>query len=209
MFKPAMFKSEGFKIIAAQWPLIFLGSLVSLVVIAIGVFDESIKHFLRYDSLAIIDKNEYWRLITAHFTHLGWSHLWLNLAGLALIFVFFATCVRIRYWLLTFIISSFTISTMILLFNPEIRWYVGLSGVLHALFIVGGIADIQKRKWEGITFTAIILAKVIYEQIAGPLPGSEEAAGGPVLVDAHFYGAMTGLVLAIPLLFQLWKNQKK
>ena len=164
------------------------------------VGDEVIQQ-LRYDAAAI-SEHQYWRLFSAHFTHLGWSHLWLNIAGLMLAFIFFASCVSTRYWVFSFFVSSLLISTLIYFFNPEIRWYVGLSGVLHTLFIVGGVADIRVRKWEGISFTVIILAKVIYEQIAGPLPGSEEAAGGAVLVDAHFYGAMIGLVLALPFLFK-------
>ena len=186
-----------------QWKNFILPSVITIIVIIIAVIGDNLTQFLRYDALAIEENQQYWRLFTAHFTHLGWSHLWLNVAGLMLIFIFFASCLNSRYWISSFIISSLTISLLIYFFNPEIRWYVGLSGVLHTLFILGGIADIRIRKWEGISFTILILAKVIYEQISGPLPGSEEAAGGPVLVDAHFYGAMIGLLLAIPLLNKL------
>jgi len=185
-----------------NWKLFILPCCIAISVIAISAIGDSITQLLRYDSVAIVEQHQYWRLITAHFTHLGWSHLWLNVAGLTLIFVFFASCLSTVYWISSLVISSFCISILIFLLNPEIRWYVGLSGILHTLFIIGGIADIKVRKWEGIGFTIIILTKVIYEQIAGPLPGSEEAAGGPVLVDAHFYGAMIGILLSAPLLFK-------
>ena len=187
-----------------NWKLFILPLCITITVILIAATGESVTQQLRYDALAITDQHQYWRIITAHFTHLGWSHLWLNVAGLMLIFIFFAPCISTKYWIISFLISAIGISLLIYINNPEIRWYVGLSGVLHTLFVLGGIADIKVRKWEGIAFTTIILSKVIYEQIAGPLPGSEEAAGGPVLVDAHFYGAMIGLVLALPFL----KNPK-
>lgn len=194
------------KALIQQRKLFILPLCISIIVILIAAIGDSLTQLLRYDALAITENYQYWRLFTAHFCHLGWSHLWLNVAGLMLIFIFFASCLSTRYWITSFLISSISISLLILLFNPEIRWYVGLSGVLHALFILGGIADIRVRKWEGISFTIIILTKVIYEQIAGPLPGSEEAAGGPVLVDAHFYGAMMGLLLALPLIKQPLKD---
>jgi len=194
------------KSLAQQWKLFILPFCLAIIVILISAIGDNLTQLLRYDALAISDNNQYWRLFTAHFTHLSWSHLWLNVAGLILVFVFFAACLSPNYWIISFLIASICISVLIYFFNPEIRWYVGLSGVLHTLFILGGIADIQVRKWEGISFTVIILAKVIYEQIAGPLPGSEEAAGGPVLVDAHFYGAMMGLILGLPLIKNLLKR---
>ncbi len=185
---------------------LILPAIIALVCIIIAFSGESLSEALRYDSNAI-KNGEIWRLVTAHFVHLGWSHLWLNMAGLLLVFVFFAQCVSVRYWLLCLAVNALGISLLIYFLNPEIIWYVGLSGVLHGLFILGGIADIQYRKWEGIGFTLIILAKVSYEQIAGPLPGSEETAGGPVLVDAHFYGAIIGLLLSVPLIIKMIKNR--
>ena len=185
---------------------LILPAIIALVCIIIAFSGESLSEALRYDAKAI-KNGEIWRLVTAHFVHLGWSHLWLNMAGLLLVFVFFAQCVSVRYWLLCLAVNALGISLLIYFLNPEIIWYVGLSGVLHGLFILGGIADIQYRKWEGIGFTLIILAKVSYEQIAGPLPGSEETAGGPVLVDAHFYGAIIGLLLSVPLIIKMIKNR--
>ena len=193
---------------------LILPAIIAAICIAIGFSGESISEILRYDAVAI-KQGEAWRIISAHFVHLSLSHLWLNLAGLALVFAFFASCISIKYWLFSLAVNAIGISLLIYFLNPEIIWYVGLSGVLHGLFVLGGIADIQHRKWEGIGFTVIILSKVIYEQISGPLPGSEEAAGGPVLVDAHFYGAVIGLFLSTPLIYKLIKqnlkkdNQKK
>ena len=36
--------------------------------------------------------------------------------------------------------------------------------------------------------------KLVWEQLVGPLPFSESTSGGPVLVDAHLYGTIGGLL---------------
>jgi len=179
--------------------------LITILCIVIASSGTSISDVLRYDSEAL-QAGEIWRLITPHFLHLSWSHLAMNMGGLFLVFLFFSRCVTWQYWLSAFLVSSVGISVLIFYFNPEIRWYVGLSGILHTLFVLGGLADILVRKWEGIMFTLLITVKIIYEQNIGPLPGSEESAGGPVLVDAHMYGAIFGALIG---LFFLYKNRKK
>ena len=179
--------------------------LITILCIVIASSGTSISDVLRYDSEAL-QAGEIWRLVTPHFLHLSWSHLAMNMGGLFLVFLFFSRCVTWQYWLSAFLVSSVGISVLIFYFNPEIRWYVGLSGILHTLFVLGGLADILVRKWEGIMFTLLITAKIIYEQNIGPLPGSEESAGGPVLVDAHMYGAIFGALIG---LFFLYKNRKK
>ena len=175
--------------------------IIALVCCLITYLGQPVTELLRYDAQAL-KQQEVWRLITPHFVHLGWSHLAMNMAGLFLVFLFFARCLDWRYWLATFVASCFGISVLIYFLNPEIQWYVGMSGVLHALFMAGGLADIKVRKWEGILFTALITGKLIYEQLLGPLPGSEQAAGGPVLVDAHFYGALIGVLIGLVYLFR-------
>ncbi|MEE8280791.1 MAG: hypothetical protein V3R50_00295, partial [Gammaproteobacteria bacterium] len=48
--------------------------IVSLIVVAIQFFPQSLQQILRYDRAAISD-GELWRIITGHLAHLGWSHL--------------------------------------------------------------------------------------------------------------------------------------
>ena len=165
-------------------------ALASLIIAAAG---DTLQVPLRYDRDAIAS-GEIWRLVSGHLTHLGWSHLFLNLAGLALVFLFFGSLLSIRQWLLITLFSAFLIGVSLYVFNPEVKWYVGISGVLHGLFIAGGIADLASRKKEAILFLSFITMKLAWEQSVGPMPGSESAAGGPVLVDAHLYGAIAGLI---------------
>ena len=39
----------------------------------------------------------------------------------------------------------------------------------------------------------LLAAKLFWEYMNGPLPGSESMTGGRVIVEAHLYGAMAGL----------------
>jgi len=91
------------------------------------------------------------------------------------------------------------------LLNPEVQRYVGLSGVLHGLFVTGALSETAcDRRW-GLGLLAAVGAKLAYEQLFGPLPGSEAGAGGPVLVDAHLYGALGGIPLG---LWGWWQHRR-
>jgi hypothetical protein len=41
-----------------------------------------------------------------------------------------------------------------------------------------------------------VLMKIMFEQLIGPLPGSEQSAGGDVVVNAHLYGVLAGVAAA-------------
>ena len=61
------------------------------------------------------------------------------------------------------------------------------------------MAGLGSDRAESIVILALIFGKIAYEQFAGPVPGSEFASGGPVVVDAHLYGAIGGLAGGILL----------
>ncbi len=84
--------------------------------------------------------------------------------------------------------------------DSELRWYVGLSGLLHGLLLAGAIAGIRSLPVESIVIAAVVVAKLAYEQIVGPLPGSESVAGAAVVVNAHLYGAIGGALAAAAIM---------
>jgi len=174
----------------------WFGLTLALIIIVLGLIDTSNQNILRFDRPAILSY-QLWRIITAHLVHLGWSHLLMNLAGLVMVFFFFGTFLKNSQWFFIFFISALGTSLLLLQLNPQLVWYVGLSGVLHGFFIAGGIADIKVNPKEAYVFLALIIGKLIWEQIYGPLPGSEATAGGHVLVDAHLFGAIWGALAMI------------
>lgn len=167
--------------------------VIALAAVGLALGGRAATEWLRYDRMAILH-GEVWRLVTANLVHLGWPHLLLNVFGLGLVWAFFGPCLSQRGWWWIALASALSTSVGLLVFAPQVGWYVGLSGALHGLFIAGAMADLQIRPREGALFLAALFAKLVWEQTVGPLPGSEETAGGPVLVDAHLYGAIGGLL---------------
>jgi len=50
---------------------------------------------------------------------------------------------------------------------------------------------------------AALIAKLVYEALVGPLPGSAESSGGTVIVVAHIYGAVSGAIAAGVILIRV------
>jgi hypothetical protein len=71
-----------------------------------------------------------------------------------------------------------------------------MSGLLHAVLVAGVASRIRDAPSESLALGVIVAGKIAWEQLAGPLPGSELSAGGPVVVNAHLYGAIAGIVAA-------------
>lgn len=187
-------KRGNFSGLRRTWPLWLLGLCAAVLSVAGGDASPA----LRYERANILH-GEAWRLATGQLVHLGMSHLALNLAGLLLIGWLFAPVLRASQWLLLLAGSWLAICAGFLLLEPQLAWYVGLSGILHGLLLGAAVLDRGLESRVRILLIAGILAKLAWEQWAGALPFTAEAAGGPVVVDAHLYGGLGGLFAGIPL----------
>lgn len=187
-----------------RWGTPLLLGTTALLLMALG---DGAAEALRYQRMAILD-GELWRLLTGHMVHLGWSHLLLNLAGLALIWALVGDSLTSEAWLLLLICCGLFDSLGLLLFNPELQWYVGLSGVLHGLLLAGSLARLVRGKHDSLLLIIALVMKLTWEQLAGPMPGSEASAGGTVVVDAHLYGAIAGgIFVALLLGVPAWRRR--
>lgn len=151
------------------------------------------RELLQYDREAVL-AGEIWRLLTAHLVHLGASHTALNLFALILVFGLLGREFTLGQWAW---VSGFAVATIAIGFvwlRPELQWYVGLSGVLHGWLAAGATQRLSRGHKDGLILLAAVLLKGFYEQLVGPLPGSELASGGPVVVDAHWFGIVGGLI---------------
>lgn len=172
---------------------------LALLTIILGLAGEAGRIALRYERFAIVDNAEWWRLLTGHFVHLGWPHLFLNLGGCTLVWLLFRKDYGQWQWLIILLASVMAMDVGFLWLKPSLDWYVGLSGLLHGLFAAGLISWLREGGWEPAVMLAIFGAKIVWEQYAGPLPFTAESAGGPVVVDAHMYGAIGGALAALLL----------
>ena len=170
------------------------------VIILTGIIvfgGEGFSQWLRYDRQAI-EHGEYWRIISAHLTHLTISHWILNACGWLLVWFLYRAMLTPAQWIMLLLWSSMVVSLGLYVLNEEVFYYVGLSGSLHGLFIVGAMMEIHHgwRVGGGILMMAFT-GKLIYEQIYGSLPGTTQMSGGWVIVDAHLYGALAGLFIGV------------
>lgn len=173
--------------------------ILCAIALLIQLGGNEASEWLRYDREGILS-GELWRVVTGHLVHLGWPHLMMNVIGLLLIWLLFGHTIKPTSWLIICLTSTITISSTMLLFNPVLQWYVGLSGVLHGMFVAGAVVSIKAGYRTELMLLVLISIKLAWEQLRGPLPGSAEFAGGNVIVDAHLYGAISGLIVTLVLI---------
>jgi rhomboid family GlyGly-CTERM serine protease len=146
-------------------------------------------------SRELVAQGDVWLLFSGHIVHMNWSHWWLNMAGLAIVAFFFSSHASFRQWAVVILISACVINAGLWWWMPDIHYYVGLSGVLHGLFLYGALREIRFYPASGYVLTAVLIAKLSWEFFNGALPGSEEMAGGRVLTEAHLLGAIGGVLV--------------
>ena len=174
---------------ALQWDRgrwIWLLAIVLALDAVLGLGD-SVSQLLRYDRSAIA-AGGWWRLLTAHIVHLDLHHLLLNELGLVLIWALFAGDYDPLEWCIIVLSGALAISSGLWWLSPRVGWYVGLSGVLHAIMGAGCARHLAERAWDRWLLIGILAAKLAYEQLGGREPAL-------VVVDAHLYGAACGFVV--------------
>lgn len=141
-----------------------------------------------------ITQFELWRLITATFSHTNFNHLIMNLVGLIVTLGLFYDTFKKTLISPLIIFSSLFIGFALFFLEPDVIWYVGFSGVLHGLFSYGVISDIHhKDKW-GYLLAFGLFIKVSYEQLFGAQQSTIVLIDAPVLINAHLYGVIAGIV---------------
>jgi rhomboid family GlyGly-CTERM serine protease len=171
------------------WVVVAL--LAACALLAAG--GDEVRELGRYERYAI-ESGEYWRLVSGHLVHLGLGHLWPNLAALAIIGLLFEDVFRTVDWLRITAASAVAIDLGLYAFQPDVLWYVGLSGVLHGYVAAGALALLFRREKLGAVLAVAVAAKLIFEQVVGPVPFTAASVGGPVVVAAHLYGVVGALL---------------
>lgn len=151
--------------------------------------------YLRYERALLTAAP--WRLITAHVVHLGWVHLALNLTGMFLIWIWCGRAMRTAAWLIVWVWCAFAIGAGLYLFDVALAWYVGLSGVLHGMLVAGAVAMLPREQHRAWLVLVVVAAKLAWEQFGGSELPTAQWVGGGVIVDAHLYGALSGLLYAL------------
>jgi len=181
--------------------------LLALFSLAAAIAGDDLTLLLRYER-ATLAGGEWWRLFSGNIVHLGWSHLLMNLAGLALIWALFYRHYTTLSWLAITLASGLGVTAGLWLFNPELHWYAGLSGLLHGLFVAGAVAASRRGEQWGYLMLLGIASKLAYESLVGPIPGSTTIAGGPVVEESHLYGAIAGALTGLMIKLRRRSNRQ-
>ena len=159
-----------------------------------------------------IANGEYWRLITGHFIHLNNTHLLLNMLGVGLVLMLFDNVLAIWQWFVFLLASAFIISLLIYLNLPQVQAYVGLSGVIHTIYVLGTLQLLNQPKERNFAIILMLMVtlKLLTENVGQGISFTADMIGGRVLYQAHLYGALAGLFLgAIVVVLKHLHRQKK
>lgn len=174
----------------------WVGLLVILIalglVLALG---DSADALLRYDRGAIA-AGGWWRLLTAHAVHLDLHHFVLNALGIVLMWALFAADYDLAEWCIIVCSGALAISSGLWWLSPQVTWYVGASGVLHAVMGAGCARHLAERAWDRWLLVGCFAAKLAYERWGGH---SEPW----VVSDAHRYGAACGFAVGAALSWRI------
>ena len=164
----------------------------------------SLRIQLLYDRSALVH-HEWWRLLTCHWVHLSWDHLFWS----AMTFLGLGSLCELmdkQKYYTTVATSALLIPMAIWWGMPDLVVYGGLSGLdcaLYALLMVLLIKrEIRSRSRAWVAFFSFLLvgliAKITYETVSGQTIFVSNAHSGMVPVPlAHLAGGAVGTVIGL------------
>ncbi len=167
-----------------------------LLILATELLGDSGRHWLQYDRAAIAD-GQWWRLLSGNFVHLGWYHWFLNELGLVVLVLLCADVLPWRVWLRRLVWLSFGVTLGLYAFVPDMHRYVGLSGVIHGLFVLGLMPQVLRGDPIAAGCLLFLVGKIGYEWFAGAPVSDAAAIGGRVAVESHLFGVVAALAYGL------------
>lgn len=184
----------------AKFPIakqhIIVPIIVFITALLAFVFDHQLSDLLVYNRQALAE-SQFWRLFTGHFFHTNDMHFLLNSAALLLLWALHGHHYSVKNQVFLYVFAALATSVGIWFSSPELNQYVGLSGILHGVFVWGSVQDIKNGDKLGWLLVIGAFAKVIYEQVYGASSDIVNLIDASVAVDAHLWGAIAGLLVAL------------
>lgn len=158
----------------------------------------------------VLLESEPWRVLTGHWVHLGWPHVLVNAAAWILVARLFCDLLGPARQVVVVLAGSIAVAGGLVLLAPEIAWYRGFSGVLHALFFAGAWAWVvpllvrRAGRSARVLWLPCALALGGWVKVALEQPGSgalpyADWLGAAVVPQAHAFGAACGTLIGLVL----------
>ncbi len=177
---------------------------ISLLALLAQLFYQESHDVFAYQR-DLIAQGQVWRIFTGHLLHTNSYHLLLNLSALWLLWALHGHYYHYGNYAVLLIFSALITSLGLYLFSPELTSYVGLSGILHGVFIWGAITDIRQQEKTGYLLLLGVILKVAHEQFYGADQSIAQLIDANVAIDAHLWGCIGGLIVS----YYYWQVNKK
>lgn len=145
-----------------------------------------------------IGQGELWRLVTAHAVHYSWTHLWGNVAVLAVAGLWVEPRGP-RALTGVLVAASVAVGGAVWMFEPGIVEFAGASGVTVAVIVyAAGCAwrDGGRARWVGFAILLGVAAKLVAES-HGWYWRDPTADGFVVVASSHTAGAVIGVLSVV------------
>ncbi|WP_157490720.1 rhombosortase [Enterovibrio coralii] len=171
--------------------------LLLIVIITLIAQIPAVQQILVWERADIL-AGQWWRIVTGNLTHTNLAHVAMNLSALAVLTYLHRQYYQMRSMVIM-VWSMMLVIGLVMFFAP-FDWYAGLSGVLHGLFVWGVVRDIQNKVPLGWPLLIGAFAKMSYEAYSGGDALTAQIIDAGVAYQAHWAGAIVGLLFAL-----LWK----
>ena len=189
-----------------------LGLVAAMAVLNLGLFPNAPEAFarliadLQFDRQAIL-AGQLWRLATGNLVHWSVEHFFLDVGAFLVVGLLYERRLPRSYaWIL--LASGVAVGCSLLIFQPEMCIYRGLSGVDSGQFVAAlgvefWLARRHPARWIWVApAAAVFAAKILYECTSGQTFFGTESLGniGLPIPLAHAAGVLgAGICLALGL----------
>ena len=182
-------------------PRFLMGPAILLILCwLLFLLEPSSSELLAYDR-NMLEQWQLWRLISGNLLHTNFNHLLLNSAGLVLLWALHGQYFSSKVYGFYMAVLCLGTTLCIYYLSLDLGWYVGLSGALHGLFLLGAYFDIRHGLKSGWLLLIGIVGKIIHEQFYGASEDVAQLIGANVAIEAHLYGSLTAVLLIAVLWF--------
>lgn len=175
---------------------------IAFLVLLLAFFEPVSSAYLRFDR-ELIDAGEIWRLFSAHFVHLSYTHMVGNLLAVFLVAYIAGESLNNLTGVCLLLWCVLVVGLGLYFFADHLSSYVGLSGVLHGLLVVSPFVSKFYSRKIAVVFLVAVTIKILWEQ-SGFYDDMAlaDTIGGRVETRSHLFGWFAGLIFLISWLLK-------